>query len=374
MNLRKKIWVIAVLICSCTFLSCRQNEQRSQNGTYNVMEVSLSDAVIYNQFSASIEGVQHVEIRPQVSGVITEICFNEGASLHKGQILFIIDQVPYQAALATAVANVESAESVLATAQLTVDSKQALYEGNVISEYELQTARNTLSEAKAALAQARANEMNARNNLSYTVIKSQVNGVASMIPYKVGALVSSSISDPLVTVSSIDEMYAYFSITENQLLDLTSGRGSTEDVIGTLPEVELKLGNGSMLGAKGKIDAISGTIDPRTGAVGIRALFPNPNHMLRNGGTATVIMPHAIKDCYVIPKSATYEVQNKVFVYKVVDGKAASQEVIPFRLNNGTEYIVQSGLSAGDVIVAEGAGLLREGTIITTATSTHQDK
>ena len=181
--------------------SCNPKPQQEAGAKYKTLRVEFSDRTLKTGYTASLRGRQYVEIRPQVSGIITEILLNEGDPVKKGQVLFIIDQVPYKAALETAIANVKSAESRLATAKLTAESKEELFKENVVSEFDLQTARNSLAEAQANLAQARAQETNARNDLSYTTVKSPVNGVASMIPYRVGALVSSSITEPLVTVS-----------------------------------------------------------------------------------------------------------------------------------------------------------------------------
>lgn len=364
MRCRKKIGLALVIVCGCILASCHEKADSGSNATYKTMTVITGDAVLYDYYSASIQGMQLVEIRPQVSGLITEICIGEGAKVGKGDPLFIIDQVPYKAAVETAVANVKSAESRLATARLTAESKRKLYDGDVISEFDLQTAQNSLLEAEASLAQAKAEEVNARNNLSYTVIKSPTDGVASMIPYKVGALVSSSITEPLVTVSSQDRMYAYFSMTENQLLELSEEYGSPEEVLANLPLVELELSNGKPYGVTGKIDAVSGTITPQIGAIGVRAVFDNPKRLLRNGGSARVILPYQKKGCIIIPKTATFEIQDKVYAYKVVDGKTVATEIRPFKISNGTQYIVEEGLETGDVIIAEGAGLLREGTLV----------
>lgn len=353
-----------ILLFSYAITGCKEAPQSKNTGTYKTIQVVRTSTSVSSNYSASIRGKQNVEIRPQISGLITEICINEGAAIKKGQTLFIIDQVPYKAALETAKANVASAEAKVATARLTVASNEELYKENVISEFELQTARNRLLEAQATLAQAKAEEVNGRNSFSYTVIKSPVDGVASMIPYKVGALVSPSIAEPLLTVSSEDEMYAYFSMTENQILSLRQEKENIDDLIQDMPTVKLILSNGTPYDTDGKIDAISGTVDPQTGAISVRALFTNPKHILRNGGSASVVIPYNKQDCIIIPKTATFEIQDRTYVYKVVDGKAASTEITLFRINNGTEYIVESGLNAGDIIVAEGAGLLREGTPI----------
>jgi membrane fusion protein (multidrug efflux system) len=187
-----------------------------------------------------------------------------------------------------------------------------------------------------------------------------------MIPYRVGALVSSSISQPLVTVSDDSKVYAYFSMAENQMLDMVQQYGSLNNAIKQMPEVELIMSNGQTYEHTGKINAISGTISESTGAVSLRAVFSNRNHLLRNGGSGTIIIPAEKKNCIVIPQAATYELQDRIFVYKVIDGKASATEIQIYPQNNGTEYIVTKGLNVGDIIVAKGAGLLKEGAEIKT--------
>lgn len=355
--------------CYCALIllvitACQEPRQQTGGSKYKTMSVSLTNRTLTRKYTAVAQGRQSVEIRPQVSGTITEVCIEEGAKVRKGQPLFIIDQVPYQAALETATANVMSAEASVATARMTAESKQMLFDKAVVSEFDLKTAQNSLLEAEAALAQAKANETNARNNLSYTVVKSPVDGVASMIPYRVGALVDASISTPLTTVSDDEEMYVYFSLTENQVLSLTRQYGSLDKAMEEMPQVQLNLSDGKTYEHQGRIDAISGTIDNETGSVSLRATFPNPERMLRNGSSGTVIFPYQRDGVLVVPQEATYEIQDKIFVYKVVDGKAVSTQITVFPVSDGQEYIVESGLNEGDVIVAEGAGLLQEGTVI----------
>lgn len=348
-----------MLLCSC-----EHPQKEEAETTYKTLVVAKGSQTLKTAYTATLHGHQYVEIRPQINGIITDILINEGDAVQEGQTLFIIDQLPYKAALETAEANVESAGAKLATAQLTVNSNEQLFKEKVVSQFDLQMAKNNLAGAKAELAQAKAQEINARNNFSYTEVKSPVNGVTSMIPYHVGALVNSNIADPLVTVSDDSEVYAYFSLTESQTLDLVQQYGSLKQAIKNMPQVELTMSNGEVYSHKGKIDAISGTIDEGTGVVSLRAVFPNREQLLRNGGSGTVNIPAVRKDCIVIPQSATYELQNRVFAYKVIEGKAKSTPVKVFPLNNGTEYIVDSGLKAGDVIIAEGAGLLHDGAII----------
>ena len=367
--MRKASLALIILLGTLT-ISCKNatTENKSEEALYLTMEVQLSDRTLTTGYSAAISGVQTVEIRPQVSGMITDIRIEEGESVRKGQVLFVIDQTPYKAAYEIAVANVQSSEASLSTAQLIYDSNKELFEQKVVSEFDLMTAKNDLTEAKARLALCKAEEVNARNNLSYTEVRSPVNGVASMIPYRVGALVNSNISQPLVTVSDDSSVYAYFSMAENQMLDIVQQYGSLNNAIRQLPEVELIMSNGETYAYTGKINAISGTISETTGSVSIRAVFNNRNHLLRNGGSGTIIIPTTLNDCIVIPQAATFELQDRVFVYKVVDGKASSTEIHISPQNNGTEYIVEKGLNVGDIIIAEGAGLIKEGTQITSKT------
>lgn len=367
-NKMKKAFV-SVGACFCALLgmltACTQPAPTSQESGYKTMTVKKENRLLTNSYSAVVKGRQSVEIRPQVSGTITEICVKEGAKVHKGQVLFVIDQVPYKAALQTALANVKSAEAAVATARLTFDSKEELFKERVVSDFDRQTAQNSLWEAEASLAQAKANEINARNDLSYTVVRSPVDGVAGMSSYRVGALVNSSITTPLLTVSDDEEVYVYFSMTENQMLSLLRQYGSVDKALAGMPKVSLQLSDGVKYAHEGVIDAISGTIDTGTGAVSLRAVFPNPEGMLRNGSTATLVLPYTKENALVVPQEATFEIQDKVYVYKVNEsGKAESAQVTVFPLNNGQEYIVESGLQEGEVIVPEGAGLIQENTQI----------
>ena len=308
---------LAVLL---VLLSCGDKKQKRQDAAqYKTMVVSKRDMTLERQYSARMTGKQIVEVRPQVSGCITQILTGEGQAVRKGQ------------------------------------------RNDVVGEVSVKTMRNAWLEAEAALAQAKAQEVNARNNLSYTEVKSPVSGVASMIPWHVGSLVSSSIDEPLVTVADDSEMYIYFSISENHALDLVSQYGSISEFINKAPEVGLRLNNGQKYDQKGHISAVSGTIDTQTGAVTLRATFPNASGLLHHGGSATVIVPTRLTDCIVIPQEATYELQNRSFVYRVVNGKTVATPVKLFPQHNGKNYIVEKGINVGDTIIAEGSGLLRDG-------------
>ncbi len=357
--------VILLGVCCMTVLSgCRQNLQQQGKQDYPLMTLKPEDRELSVSYSAVIEGKQDVEIRPQVSGTITQVLVKEGAQVHKGQVLFVIDQVPYKAALQKAKAAVATAQASEATAKQTLEGKQLLFNDKVISDFELRTAQNDYQSAKALLEQAQAELTDAENNLSYTEVKSPVDGYAGMTSYRIGALVSASMSDPLIRVSDNSEMYVYFSLSEKQVLSLTAQYGSLDSTLASFPEVSLQLNDGSVYEQKGKVDVISGIIDKTTGTVSLRAVFDNKGKRLMSGGSASVVIPYERKQCIVIPQEGTYEIQDRIFAYKVVDGKAVSTPIEVFEINDGKEYIVESGLSEGDVIVSEGAGLLKDGTVV----------
>ena len=179
-----------------------------------------------SSYPATIKGKQDVEIRPQVSGFITKVCVDEGSMVRKGQVLFIIDPTQYEAAARSAKAAAATAEAAVSTQQITVDNKRALNKKNIISDYDLAMAENSLASAKAQLASAKAQLISAEQNLGFTNVKSPSDGIVNDIPYRLGSLVSPSITTPLTIVSDITEMYVYASLTEKELLELVRKDGS----------------------------------------------------------------------------------------------------------------------------------------------------
>lgn len=359
----KTIFGLAACVFATTIMcGCEEQQTTKRTREYNAMILQPTSRKLSSIYSASIRGKQDIDIRPKVSGYITDIYVKEGSVVTRGQTLFVIDQVPYQAALQTASANVDVARAAVDAAELTANSKEELFKQDIISEFELNMARMTLASERAQLAQAKAKEEDARNNLSYTLVKSPSDGVVGTLPFRVGTLVSPSDSTPMTSVSDNSEMYVYFSMTEAQVLSLTRRHGSLENALRSMPSIELQLSDGTIYSEKGRIEAISGIIDPTTGSVTIRAKFPNHKRLLLSGGSGNVILPHEQEGCIVIPQSATYEIQDKVYVFKVENGVAKSKIVGVFHISNDKEYVVESGLMAGDTIVVEGVGMLRNDT------------
>ncbi len=361
---KKGLQLMVCVGCTVWLASCKQASNAYVNSAYATMTVAPTDKELSTIYSATIRGRQDIDIFPQVSGTIEKLCVNEGDKVSHGQILFVIDQVPYKAALNTALANVEAAKAGVATAELTYESNKELFNQKVVSEFTLKTSENNFLTAKAQLAQAEAQEVNARNDLSYTEVKSPSNGVVGALPYRVGALVSSTMAQPLTTVSDNSTMYVYFSMTENQLLALTREYGSMDEALNNMPEVELQLNDNTVYEHKGKVESISGVIDRQTGTVVVRAVFPNESRLLHSGASGCVSIPTTYKNCFVIPQEATVQMQDKTLIYKVVDGKAVSALVTVSPISDGREYVVLDGLKEGEEILAAGAGLMREGTQI----------
>lgn len=364
MNISKK--TAMTIICGLTLLlsGCDSSESSSgQIQEYRVQKVNPVSRTLSTPYSATIRGRQDIDIYPQVSGTITQLLAEEGETVSKGKVLFIIDQVPYVAAVHTAEANVSAAKAAVAQALLNRDSRKELFSQQVISEHELQTAENGLLSAQAQLSQAQAQLERARNELSYTQVKSPANGVIGSLPYREGALVSPGMAQPLTTISDNSTMYVYFSISENRLLSMIRASGSKSDVLANMPEVSLVLNDNTTYEAKGHIETISGVIDRATGAVSVRAAFPNGKGLLHSGGSGNVLLPEEFDSCLVIPRTATFELQNLTYVYKVQNDTVHSTRVEVERLD-GKEYIVKRGLQSGDEIVMEGIGLLHDGQAI----------
>lgn len=361
----KVMTVLVTAVTAMTMLSsCGNKQQRGAmpSAVFKTTKVAKSDVTLTEKYSATIRGRQDIDVYPQVGGTLQKLCVTEGQKVKKGQVLFVIDQVPYRAALNTAEAALKAAQAQEATAQLNYDSRKKLYDQKVVSEIDMQTAQNTLLSAKAQVAQARAQVVNARNSLSYTTVTSPADGVVGTLPYRQGALVGSSMPQPLTTVSDNNEMYVYFSMTESQFLNLIRQYESVEKAIEAMPELTLQLVDGSDYEIKGRVESASGVVDRATGSVQLRAAFSNPSHILHSGSTGNVIIPVTHKDVLTVPATAAVQTQDKYNVYVVDDkGIAHAQMVDILPQSQGKTFIVTSGLQGGEEIVAEGAGMVRDG-------------
>lgn len=361
--------VLALAACG------NKSQMPEQSNDFTVETIKTSEANVNTSYPATIRGIQDIEIRPKIAGHITKVLVDEGDFVRAGQPLFLIDHVQYEAAVKSAEASISVVKANMATQELTVQNKRFLFEKELISEYDYNIAVNQLKSLKAQLAQGQAALTDARNNLSYCTVTSPSAGVVGSIPYRVGSLVNSASAQPLTTVSNISQVYVYFSMTEKQLLGFTRESGGIDKAIESMPSIMLMLADGSKYGQMGKITAVNGVIDRTTGAVQMRATFDNKGMILRSGGTGSILIPTHSNNAILIPQGATFDIQNKKFVYVVnKDNTVDTREIQVMVQNDGANYIVTSGLKAGERIVVEGVSQLKKGMKINPITAQQAQK
>ncbi len=361
---KNKILLFAALAAMLVSCGGKKSSGKPNFGDneYAVRTVGAQSAELQTTYPATIKGVQDVEIRPKVSGFITKLCVKEGQTVKAGQLLFVIDNVTYAAAVRQAKAAVNSAKAQLNTARLTYNNNEKLFKNNVIGSYELQSAKNSMEAAAAALAQAEASYVSAKENLNFCYVTSPASGVIGDLPYRVGALVSASSQQPLTTVSNISTMQVYFSMTEKDLLDMTKTAGGLHAALKDYPSVKLQLADGTIYNQPGRVATVSGIIDATTGSVSMRADFPNPQHLLKSGGSGSIVVPHVSSSAIVIPQDAVAQVQDKHFVYVVgKNNKVKYTAVTVDPKDDGKTFIITSGLRPGDRIVVNGISSLTDG-------------
>lgn len=347
--------LMSLFVVAASLYSCQEKNVQQAVPEYAVMVIDEEPVIVKNSFPALISGDTDAQVRSNVSGMIIKKHVDEGDMVKKGDLLMEIDHAPYLADYNMALANVNAAEITVETAELTAINKTNLYQKGIISEYEKKLADNSLESAKAQLEQSKAKLEAAKINLDYSYIKSPNDGVVGFISVSVGSLVGPSTAEPLTTVSQIDVVNADFSIDEKNMLFYTS-KGGVKDILKVLPEVELKLADGSMYEHKGKVKSVAGSIDTKTGAANMTADFPNPDKLLRSGATGIVYLPREVTNARLVPQNATFEMQDKKFVYIFNDSVTEMREIMVDKLTYGENYIVTEGLEVGDVIVIEGVG------------------
>ncbi len=327
---------------------------------YPVVTVGASSTSMQTTYPATIKGVQDVQISPKVQGFITQINVKEGQTVGAGQVLFVIDNATYQAQVRQSQASVNTAQAACNTAKLSYENAKKLFENKVIGDFELQSATNSYESAKAALSLAQAGLASAKEMLSFCYVKSPAAGVVGTLPYKKGALVNTA--SVLTTVSNNSSMEIYFSLTEKDALTMAQTEGGQNAAVGAMPNVKLQLADGTTYGHEGKVTKMSGVIDPATGSVQVIALFPNPERILKSGGSGSIIIPKSNSSAIVIPQSCVSEVQNKKFVYILgKDNKVKYTEIKVDPQNDGNNYIVTEGIKVGDKYVTNGITKLNDG-------------
>ncbi len=370
LNTKTLIAIALMALPLLAIFSCSTGSSKTTNGENNaialpVQPIDTTTAVTVKDYLGTIEGKVNVEIRPQVEGILEEIYVDEGAFVTEGQKLFKINPQPYQEELNNALANENVEKAKLENAKLEVERLKPLVENDVISEVRLRTAKSDYDVAKASLDQASAAVASARINLEFTTIKAPVSGFIGLIPRRVGNLVSKS--DPLTELSDISEVYVYFAMSESDFLYFRKKYGKQDstkqpaDTTQLIPNVSLVMADGSVYAEQGVVDAINGQVNRTTGAISLRATFPNPDHALRSGNTGTLKMEERQPGVLTVPQVATTELQDKVFVYTLTADNQVKKQAIEVSGKSGNNYIVKSGVAAGDRIVLSGVDKLSDG-------------
>lgn len=350
--MRKSNYILYTMISSILLFSCQDSKQQGGARAQGpmpipVVEVPSRTITGFTAYPVSIQGIVNSEVRAKVSGYITDVLVDEGEKVSKGQLLFRLETQ-------TLTQEAKAAKANVAAAQVGVDQLKPLVKQNIISEVQLQTA-------KAKLAQAKASYNSIVANIGYANIKSPIDGYVGAIPYRRGSLISPSNPKPLTTVSNTDQVYVYFAMNEADYLNfLLTAEGKTlQEKIKNFPPVKLRMVNGEVYAEKGKMETVTAQVDPSTGTVSFRAIFPNPNRLLANGSSGTILIPKTYEKAALIPEISTYERQGKVYAYKIQGDTLAAPVVIDVKDRIDNVIIVESGVKVGDKIVAKGTGKLR---------------
>lgn len=340
----------ALLISACS--SDKKNSD--VRGKYPVTNPIVMDTTHTHDYVADIHSFQHVELRARVKGYIEKIHVDEGEIVKAGQILFSLSRQEYEVDVLKAKAMQKSAIADAKTAELDLKNVKILVEKNIVSKTELEMARAKLDALRAKVNEAKSSVASAELNLSYTVIKAPFDGIIDRIPDKSGSLVDEGTL--LTTLSDNKKVFAYFNVSEKEYLDFTTltDSGEKNDVI-------LVLANDQIHSCNGCIETVTGTIDKDTGNIAFRACFPNPDLLLKHGSSGKVRIIKEEKNALVIPQKATFEVQDKTYVFTVDSNNTVKMRSIVPKLRIPHFYVIESGLSPNDRIIYEGIQLVEEG-------------
>ncbi len=356
--------LLLVAMAALALVSCGKKSGGSladlQDSLFAVRTVGAQSTDFQTTYPATIKGIQDVDVRPKVSGFITAVYVQEGQRVNAGQVMFTIDSETYRSAMRQALAALNTARTQANTAHVTYLNNKKLFDQHIIGQYELTTAQNAYSSARASVAQAAAALAQAEETLAWCTVKAPSAGVVGSLPFKKGALVSAS--NALTTVSDISTVEVYFSMSEAQILAMAKASGSASAAISSMPAVKLRLADGTIYNHSGKVVKMSGVIDPATGSYVLIARFPNPDRLLKSGGAGQIVIPTVTNNAVVVPQEAVVSVQDKFFVYKVgADNKVRYTEIQVDPQDDGKNYVVTGGLNMGDRYVSIGITKLTDG-------------
>ena len=356
-------WGLAVAAVTVAFTSCKIDEPKMTNSSFETMTVKKSDIELPYKFSARMKGQNDVTVTPQVSGQLMKICVTEGQQVKQGQTLFMIDSRNAHLELEAAQANLQAALASENSAKLEYESNKNLFDKKIVSSYMLNNSENLYKQAQASVSQARASVNRAKVNLGFCTITATVPGVIGEIPVRPGDQVSPMTQ--LTMLSGNTTMYAEFSVTEAIVENMVKEgmkASEVEKYISQLPDATFIMKNGTEYPHKGRVVSLTGVVNASTGSLTSKVSFPNPEGHLYSGIQGTVVMNFAKKDVIIVPQYAVVRLQDKAQVYKVqADSTATAVDVTTADTGNGKDFIVTSGLNAGDRIVTTGANNVTEG-------------
>lgn len=359
----RSMLVLTVLVGLYSCKSSSAHNEAPAATPAEVVTIGAADANTENDYTASLEGKVNVEIRSQVDGYLEKVYVDEGAYVKAGQPLFKIDEHRYREQLNNAKAALHAAEASVLNAQLEIDKVTPLVNNKVVSDMQLRTAKTAHEVATANVEQAKAMVASAAINLGYTNITAPVSGYIGRIPKKAGALISLSDPEPLTKLSDVHEIYAYFSLSEGDFFSFKDNyAGSTlEEKLKNLPPAVLVLADNHIYEEKGKVDMIDGQFEKNTGAITLRAVFPNAKGTIRTGNTGKVRLLREHKAAILVPQAATIEIQDRIFVYTLDKDNKTVRQAITVIGSTGNQYLVSEGVKSGDKVVVSGVDRLKEG-------------
>jgi membrane fusion protein (multidrug efflux system) len=351
--------IISIFTYGCASKSESLSESKDSILTIPVTELRPQKTELLREYVGDIHAIRNVEIYARVKGYLEQVYVDEGKEVKKGQTLFRINNEEYEAQLAKAKANLQSAIAEAKGAELELKRVRLLVEKNVITKTEVDVAEAKLAAVNAKIEEARSEKSNAAIQLAHTEIKAPFDGIIDRIPFKMGSLINEGTL--LTTLSDTKTVFAYFNVSENEYLEYVRGRGKAAEKEAI---VELELSDGSFFKHKGTIETMEGAFDEGTGSIAFRARFSNPEKLLKHASTGTIRLTNTVENAILIPQKATFEIQDKSFVY-VVDknNKIKTRSFVP-RSRHSTYYVVKSGLESGETIVCEGIQGLKDGATI----------
>jgi membrane fusion protein (multidrug efflux system) len=351
---------LVIVLLSIIQGGCRSYAQNDKGSSDTlrlpVITLQQRDTLIQTPYVADIQAVKNIEIRARVKGFLETIFVDEGKPIKKGQPLFKINDEEYKVNLSKARAALSNAYAAAKASEVELGRVKLLVDKHVIAASELDLAQAKIAADKATIEEARATVQSTENHLSYTMVRAPFDGLLDRIPLKAGSLIDEGTL--LSTLSDISNMYAYFSIPENEYLRLekSGDRGNSD--------VQLVLADGSNYGYPGKIETVEGEIEQNTGSIDFRARFPNPKQLLRHGATGKLFISRKVDSILVVPQRSVFDIQDKSYVYVVGQNNVLQmRSIVPMTRLTGC-YLVREGLEPNERILYEGAQNVRTGMTI----------